>query len=80
MKRSSRSVAELEQAVAKLARGKFAELERWFDAEGNRMWDRQIEGDAQSGKLRELYQRLQSENQGQPNVPLNEFLARCFTG
>lgn len=68
------SVAEIEQAIAKLPRGEFVALERWFDAERNRMWDRQIEEDAQSGKLRELYQRLQSENQGQSNVPLDEFL------
>ena len=61
-------------AIAKLPRGEFVELERWFDAERNRLWDRQIEEDAQSGKLRELYQRLQSENQGQPHVPLDEFL------
>jgi hypothetical protein len=58
------SVAEIEQAIAKLARGEFVELERWFDAERNRKWDRQIEEDAQSGKLRELYERLQSDNQG----------------
>jgi hypothetical protein len=68
------SVAEIEQAIAKLPRGDFVELERWFDAERNRKWDRQIEEDAQSGKLHELYERLQSENQGQSNVPLDEFL------
>jgi len=68
------SVAEIEKAIAKLPPGEFVQLERWFDAERNRKWDHQIEEDAQSGKLRELYQRLQSENQGQPNVPLDEFL------
>jgi hypothetical protein len=45
------------------------ELERWFDAERNRKWDRQIEEDAQSGKLRELYEQL--ENHGQHKVPLD---------
>jgi hypothetical protein len=68
------SVAEIEQAIAKLPLGEFAQLELWFDAERNRKWDRQIEEDAQSGKLRELYERLQSENQGSSNVPLDEFL------
>jgi hypothetical protein len=68
------SVAEIEQAIAKLPPGEFVELERWFDAERNRQWDRQIEEDAQSGKLRELYERLQAEDQGQSNVPLDEFL------
>ena len=68
------SIAEIEQAIAKLRRGEFVELERWFDAERNRKWDREIEADVQSGKLREVYERLQSENQGQAAVPLDEFL------
>ncbi|MGD0412052.1 MAG: hypothetical protein ABSC18_10135 [Verrucomicrobiota bacterium] len=68
------SVAEIEQAIAKLPLGEFVQLERWFDAERNRKWDRQIEEDAQSGKLRELYERLQSENHGLSSVPLDEFL------
>ncbi len=42
--------------------------------ERNRKWDRQIEEDPQSGKLRALYERLQSENQGQSNLPRDEFL------
>jgi hypothetical protein len=68
------SVAEIEQAIAKLPIGEFVQLERWFDAERNRKWDQQIEGDAQNGKLRELYERLESENLGESNVPLDEFL------
>jgi hypothetical protein len=68
------SVAEIEEAIAKLPPGEFVQLERWFDAERNRKWDRQMEEDAQSGKLRELYQGLQSENKGQTIVPLDEFL------
>ncbi|HUD49178.1 MAG TPA: hypothetical protein VMR33_20280 [Candidatus Baltobacteraceae bacterium] len=62
------SVAEIEQAIAKLPRGEFVQLERWFDAERNRKWDQQMEEDAENGKLRELYERLQSENQGQSKV------------
>jgi hypothetical protein len=68
------SVAEIEEAIAKLPHAEFVRLERWFDDERNRKWDRQIEKDAQSGKLREMYQQLQSENNGQPNIPLDEFL------
>jgi hypothetical protein len=68
------SVVEIEQAIAKLSREQFVELERWFDAERNRNWDRQIEEDARSGKLRDVYERLQPENQGHPSVPLDEFL------
>jgi hypothetical protein len=68
------SVAEMEEAIAKLPPLEFVQLERWFDAERNRKWDRPSEEDAQNGKLRKMYERLQSENQGQPNVPLNDFL------
>jgi len=68
------SVAEIEEAIGKLPPRELVQLERWFDAERNRKWDRQIEEDAHSGKLREMYDLLQSENQGQPNVPLHEFL------
>ena len=62
------SVVEIEQDIAKLSREQFVELERWFDAERNRKWDRQIEEDAQSGRLRKVYDQLQSENEGTSNV------------
>jgi hypothetical protein len=66
------SVVEIEEAIAKLPPGEFVQLERWFDAERNRKWDQQIEEDVQSGKLRELYERLQSEGEGQSNRPLDD--------
>jgi hypothetical protein len=68
------SVAEIEQAIARLPREQFLEFERWFDDERNRKWDHQIEADARNGKLRKAYERLQSENQGQPEVPLDKVL------
>ncbi len=68
------SVTEIEQAIEKLPHEQFAELERWFDVERNRKWDRQIKEHARSGKLKEIYERLKSENQGDPNIPLDEFL------
>jgi len=37
-------------------------------------WDRQIEEDARSGRLRKAYERLRSENQGSPEVPLDQVL------
>jgi len=52
---------KLEQDIAKLSPGAFVELEQWFDAERNRKWDRQIEEDARSGKLREVYAKLKLE-------------------
>jgi hypothetical protein len=68
------SVADIERAIAKLSEEEFVELEQWFDLERNRKWDRQLEEDAQNGKLREAYKRLKTENHGQPNIPLDEFL------
>ena len=40
------SVAEIEQAIAKLSDREFGDLERWIAAERNRKWDQQIDGDA----------------------------------
>ena len=68
------SIVEIENAIARLSREEFLELERWFDEERNRKWDLQIEEDAQSGRLREAYNHLQSENQGQPEVSLDKVL------
>ena len=59
------TVAEIEEAIAGISAEDFVEPARWFDAERNRKWDRQVEEDAQSGRLRDAYQRLQTENEGQ---------------
>ncbi len=55
------SVAEIEQAIAKLSPREFAELERWFDAERNRQWDRQIEADSASGALDTLLREVEGD-------------------
>lgn len=62
---------EIEVAIAKLPRREFAHLAQWFDEERNRKWDRQMEEDGASGKLQKLYERLQAENEGKPEIPLN---------
>lgn len=67
-------IQKIEQAIAKLPREEFFELVRQLRERHADEWDRQIEEDAQSGKLREVYGRLQLENQDQPNKPLDEFL------
>ena len=68
------TVQEIEQAIAKLPRKEFFELVRHLRERHAREWDRQIEEDAESGKLREAYRRLDAENQGQPEMPLDDFL------
>ena len=66
------SVKEIESAISKLSRHDLAELESWFAEFTTDAWDRQIADDARSGKLDALHQRLEQENKGEPDVPLNE--------
>jgi hypothetical protein len=68
------TVQEIESAIDRLPPQELLALvdrlrERHADA-----WDRQIEADAQNGRLEVLYARLERENEGQPEVPLNEVL------
>jgi hypothetical protein len=67
-------IQEIEQAIAKLPREEFFELMRHLREHHAREWDCQIEEDAHSGKLREAYQRLEAENQGQSQGTLDDFL------
>ena len=68
------SVVEIEQAIVELSPKDFVELGQWFDEQRNRKWDRQIQEDASSGKLDSLYEMMQAENRGQPEMALNDFL------
>lgn len=66
------TVQEIESAIDRLPPRELLALvdrlrERHADA-----WDRQIEADAQNGRLDALYATLERENQGQPETPLNE--------
>jgi hypothetical protein len=68
------SVAEIEQAIAKLSPREFAELEQWFDAQRDREWDRQLEADSASGALDFLLKEVDEEiAQGQTR-PADELL------
>jgi hypothetical protein len=74
MVRCVSTVQEIEAAIEKLPPKEFLALcdrlrEKHADA-----WDRQIEADARSGKLDALYARLEQENRGQPEIPLDEVL------
>ena len=68
------TVQEIESAIDRLPPAELLALvdrlrERYVEA-----WERQFEADAQNGKLDALYARLQSENRGQPEIPLDEVL------
>jgi hypothetical protein len=65
---------EIEKAIDGLPREEFLELVRHLRERHAGEWDHQIEQDAQSGRLRKFYERLQKEDQGEPEVPLDAFL------
>jgi hypothetical protein len=48
------AVMELEQAVSQLPPKELARFRKWFEEFDARMWDKQFEQDAESGKLDKL--------------------------
>ena len=66
--------AEIEEAVAKLPPEQFSELLRRMFERDAEAWDREMEEDAKSGRLDALHARLEQENAGEPEVPLDDFL------
>jgi flagellar motility protein MotE (MotC chaperone) len=68
------SVGEIEEAISRLSKEEFVELERWFDEQRELLWDQEIERDATSGRLAEAYERLKASHAGAKSVPLNDFL------
>ena len=68
------TLAEIEAAIAKLPPPEFPELLHKLNERDAAEWDRQIEDDAQSGKLDRLSSRLMEEGGGQPKVALDVVL------
>ncbi|MEW6095547.1 MAG: BrnT family toxin [bacterium] len=48
------TVQEIEKAITQLPKDGLAVLREWFEEFDAKMWDRQFEEDAQSGKLEKL--------------------------
>jgi hypothetical protein len=71
------SVAEIEQAVAKLSTPEFVELERWTAAERNRKWDQQIGVDSASGALDSLLREVEQEVSAGRTRPTDEICDNC---
>jgi hypothetical protein len=65
---------EIERAIDGLPRGDFFRLVRHIRLRHADAWDRQIEEDASSGRLHELYDRLREQDRGEPEAPLADFL------
>ena len=68
------SVAEIEQAVAKLSPQEFTEFEQWFNEQRNRKWDEQIEADSASGALDFLIQEVETDIAKGKTRPTDELL------
>ena len=66
------TLAEIEDAVAKLPSADFQLLLQHMKERAADEWDRQIEQDAESGRLDALYARLCEEDGDLPKVPLDE--------
>jgi hypothetical protein len=68
------TLAEIEEAVANLPPEQFSELLRRMQERDAGMWDREMEEDAKSGRLDALHAKLETENAGEPEVSLDDFL------
>ncbi len=68
------TVKEIESAISRLSGNDLSELRDWFSAFDADAWDRQIEKDVHSGRLDAFYRSLQHENEGQPDISLDEVL------
>jgi hypothetical protein len=68
------TLAEIEEAVAKLSAEQFSKLLRRMQERDAETWDREMEEDAKSGSLDAMHARFEQENAGEPEVPLDDFL------
>ncbi len=64
------SVVELESAVSRLSREELDNFQTWFEAFLAEAWDRQIEEDAQAGRLDHLAAEADREFEAGRCTPL----------
>lgn len=68
------TVKEIEAAIEKLPTQAKWDLHKWLAEQMSEEWDRQIEADAESGKLDALTEEARREIREGKTLPLNEFL------
>jgi hypothetical protein len=54
---------QLEQQISELDPSELSALRAWFERYDSEVWDRQIESDANNGKLSQLAERAISDHQ-----------------
>lgn len=64
------SVTQIEAAIATLPHNELAELLSWLDEYRASVWDKQIEGDLQAGRLDKLLAEVDSECESESVRPL----------
>jgi hypothetical protein len=57
------TLEEIESAIAQLPREQLAQFRLWFDQFAADAWDRQIEEDAQAGRLDHLVEKALREHE-----------------
>jgi len=63
-------VEQVEQDIMALSRSELAALRDWFQSYLADEWDRQIEADAETGKLDELARKALAEHKAGRTTPL----------
>jgi hypothetical protein len=71
------SVAEIEQAIAKLSTREFVELDNWLAAERNRKWDQQIAMDSDAGAFDYLLREVEEDVAKGNTRPTDEIRDNC---
>ena len=66
------TVEEIEEAIGKLSEQQFRELLRRMKARAAEAWDRQIEEDAEAGRLDFLLEELEDDIAAGRTKPLDE--------
>ncbi len=64
------SVQEIQKAIFSLSPKDLSVLRRWFDEFDARLWDEQLEQDAQNGKLDQIAERALQEYRAGNAKPL----------
>jgi hypothetical protein len=72
------SIHEIQKAIKELSSEDLARLNEWFEEYCAELWDKQIEGDAKSGRLDKLIaeaeRALIEERRNEPERPLRDYL------
>jgi hypothetical protein len=55
------SIEEIESAIENLSPDEFSELSKWFEEFEERMWDKKITRDLESGKLQSLINEAEKD-------------------